>query len=93
MDTGCRTLSLRLKSLEEKGWGLRDVLMDRPPRVLYSLTDRGIMVAKMVGPTYLHIRLSEEDWGTLLPKTGFSKSLIDDPGFGLSFSTREERIW
>ena len=54
------TLSLRLKSLEGREWVRREVLADRPPRVLYSLTDRGTMAAKMAGPLYLYIRLSEE---------------------------------
>lgn len=39
----------------------REVVADRPPRVLYSLTDEGTMVAKMAGPMYLYIRLREGD--------------------------------
>ncbi len=54
-----RTLSLRLKSLEAKGWISREVSQDRPPRVRYSLTERGRMVAKMAGPMYLYARLTE----------------------------------
>ncbi len=60
MGISSRTLSLRLKSLEGKGWIQREVMNDRPPRVLYSLTDRGSLLAKMAGPMYLYIRLSEE---------------------------------
>ncbi|MEE9592164.1 MAG: helix-turn-helix domain-containing protein [Thermoplasmata archaeon] len=60
MGISSRTLSLRLKSLEERRWVRREVVADRPPRVLYSLTERGTMVAKMAGPMYLYIRLSEE---------------------------------
>ena len=60
MGISSRTLSLRLKSLAETGWVWREVVPDRPPRVLYSLTDRGTMLAKMAGPMYLYIRLSGE---------------------------------
>ena len=63
MGISSRTLSLRLKSLEEMGWVRREVVTDRPPRVLYSLTEKGTMVAKMAGPMYLFIRLSAEDEG------------------------------
>ena len=59
MGISSRTLSLRLKSLEEMGWVRREVVADRPPRVLYSLTEKGTLVAKMAGPMYLFIRLSE----------------------------------
>ena len=56
-----RTLSLRLKDLEGRGWVRREVVEDRPPRVLYSLTEAGTMVAKMAGPMHLFIRLSGEE--------------------------------
>lgn len=49
----------RLKDLEGRGWVRREVVEDRPPRVLYSLTEAGTMVAKMAGPMYLYIRLLE----------------------------------
>lgn len=55
-----RTLSLRLKSLEGKGWIRREVINERPPRVVYSLTEKGTLLAKMAGPMYIYIRLSEE---------------------------------
>lgn len=61
MGISSRTLSLRLKSLEKRAWVRREVLNDRPPRVLYSLTEMGTLVAKMAGPMYLFIRLSEEE--------------------------------
>ncbi len=60
MGISSRTLSLRLKDLEGQGWVRREVVEDRPPRVLYSLTERGTMVAKLAGPMYLYIRLSGE---------------------------------
>ncbi|MFQ6012591.1 MAG: winged helix-turn-helix transcriptional regulator [Thermoplasmata archaeon] len=59
MGISSRTLSLRLKDLEGRGWVKREVVKDRPPRVLYSLTERGITIAKMAGPMYLYIRLLE----------------------------------
>jgi DNA-binding HxlR family transcriptional regulator len=59
MGISSRTLSLRLKDLEGRGWVRREVVEDRPPRVLYSLTEEGTMVAKMAGPMYLYIRLLE----------------------------------
>ncbi len=60
MGISSRTLSLRLRSLEKKGWVQREVVDRRPPRVLYSLTERGTTVAKMAGPMYLYIRFTEE---------------------------------
>ncbi len=59
MGISSRTLSLRLKSLEEMGWVHREVVADRPPRVLYSLTEKGTVFAKMARPMFLFIRLSE----------------------------------
>ena len=61
MGISSRTLSLRLKSLEEMGWVHREVVGDRPPRVLYSLTESGTIFAKMAGPMYLFIRQSSKD--------------------------------
>lgn len=60
MGISSRTLSLRLKSLQQRGWVHREVTDDRPPRVRYSLTRQGTLVAKMAGPMYLYIRLSQE---------------------------------
>ncbi len=59
MGISSRTLSLRLKSLEEMGWVHREVVADRPPRVLYSLTEKGTVFAKMARPVFLFILLSE----------------------------------
>ncbi len=61
MGISSRTLSLRLKDLEERGWVNREVVEDRPPRVLYSLTERGTTIAKIAGPMYLYIRLTDGD--------------------------------
>ncbi len=60
MGISSRTLSLRLKSLEKKGWVRREVMNDRPPRVRYSLTESGGLVAKMAAPMYLYLRSSAE---------------------------------
>lgn len=60
MGISSRTLSLRLKSLERRGLVNRVVVNDRPPRVRYSLTDAGGLVAKMAAPMYLYLRLSAE---------------------------------
>lgn len=54
-----RTLSQRLKALEARGWVQRTVTEARPPRVLYALTGKGTLVAKLAGPMYLYIRLAE----------------------------------
>ncbi len=59
MGISSRTLSLRLKTLEEMGWVRREVVADRPPRVLYSLTETGTIFAKMARPVFLFIRMSE----------------------------------
>ncbi|MEE9237467.1 MAG: helix-turn-helix domain-containing protein, partial [Thermoplasmata archaeon] len=60
MGISSRTLSLRLRSLESRGWIRREVSDGRPPRVFYSLTERGSLVAKMAGPMYLFIRHTGE---------------------------------
>ncbi|MDX1534807.1 MAG: helix-turn-helix domain-containing protein [Thermoplasmata archaeon] len=59
MGISSRTLSLRLKELEARGWVRRKVVGERPPGVLYSLTEAGTMVAKMAGPMSLYLRLKE----------------------------------
>lgn len=60
MGISSRTLSLRLKSLEQLGWIHRQVVDDRPPRVVYSLTQQGGLLARMAGPMYLFIRVTAE---------------------------------
>ncbi|MBI4361713.1 MAG: helix-turn-helix transcriptional regulator [Euryarchaeota archaeon] len=51
-----RTLSLRLKELEEHGFVKRTVKSERPPRVHYSLTEKGRAVATLSGPLIYYIR-------------------------------------
>lgn len=44
-----QTFSSMLKTLEEKGIILRKVIESRPPRVEYSLTEKGKEVAEILG--------------------------------------------
>lgn len=53
-----RVLSSKLSRLQESGLLRRDVSPSRPPRVTYSLTDRGLTVAKLGEPVFLYLRLS-----------------------------------
>jgi DNA-binding HxlR family transcriptional regulator len=53
-----RVLSSKLNRMEEAGLIQRDVYPTRPPRVAYSLTDRGLTVAKLGEPVFLYLRLS-----------------------------------
>ena len=54
-----RVLSLKLKQLESLGLIQRAVLQTRPPRVQYSLTDKGRRVAKLGEPVFLYLRFTE----------------------------------
>ncbi len=51
-----RILSLKLKELEEKGMIHREVIDSRPPRVRYSLTERGWTVAWLTQPVLLYLK-------------------------------------
>ncbi len=51
-----RMLSLKLGKLQKLGLVTREVLSGRPPRVNYSLTDRGHAVAKLGEPVFLFLR-------------------------------------
>jgi DNA-binding HxlR family transcriptional regulator len=51
-----RVLSLKLKGLEQHGMVRRDILDSRPPRVRYTLTDRGWTVAWLADPVLLYLR-------------------------------------
>jgi DNA-binding HxlR family transcriptional regulator len=53
-----RVLSSKLTRMQETGLIRRDVKPSRPPRVMYSLTDRGLTVAKLGEPVFLYLRLS-----------------------------------
>jgi DNA-binding HxlR family transcriptional regulator len=52
-----RILSLKLRKLEEIGLVRRVVVNNRPPTVLYELTDEGRMVAKIGEPIFLYFGL------------------------------------
>jgi DNA-binding HxlR family transcriptional regulator len=54
-----RVLSIKLKELEENGMIRREVLDARPPRVRYSLTERGWTVAWLARPILLYLRVTE----------------------------------
>lgn len=55
-----RVLSLKLKELEEAGMVRREVLDTHPPRVHYSLTERGWTIAWLAQPIFLYMRLTEK---------------------------------
>jgi DNA-binding HxlR family transcriptional regulator len=54
-----RVLSLKLKQMEGHGLIQRAVLQTRPPRVQYSLTEKGRRVAKLGEPVFLYLRFTE----------------------------------
>jgi DNA-binding HxlR family transcriptional regulator len=54
-----RVLSLKLKALEQHGMVLREIVDTRPPRVHYSLTDRGWTVAWLSDPILLFLEQAE----------------------------------
>jgi DNA-binding HxlR family transcriptional regulator len=56
-----RVLSLKLKELEQNGMVRREILDARPPRVRYSLTDRGWTVAWLSQPVLLYLRYTDTD--------------------------------
>jgi DNA-binding HxlR family transcriptional regulator len=53
-----RVLSLKLKELETHGMVAREVMDGHPPRVSYTLTERGWTVAWLAGPALLFLRQS-----------------------------------
>ena len=54
-----RVLSEKLKRLEQGGLVSRSVVDSRPPRTQYSLTDDGVMVAKLGEPVFLFLGYKE----------------------------------
>lgn len=54
-----RVLSLKLKELEQNGMLQREILDTRPPRVRYSLTERGWTVAWLAQPVLLYLRFTD----------------------------------
>jgi DNA-binding HxlR family transcriptional regulator len=55
-----RVLSQKLKLLENGGLLHRSIMDTRPPRVQYSLTEKGLTVATLGEPVLLYLRLEEE---------------------------------
>jgi DNA-binding HxlR family transcriptional regulator len=55
-----RVLSKKLKDLEGLGLLQRSVIESRPPRVRYSLSERGEVLAKLGEPVILYLRSSME---------------------------------
>lgn len=55
---GSRTLSQRLKSLEEQDIVHREVFPEVPVRVEYSLTPRGMRMADLFLPVIAHLRIT-----------------------------------
>jgi DNA-binding HxlR family transcriptional regulator len=54
-----RVLSQKLKSLEGAHLIERSVIDTRPPSVRYSLTDKGLTVAKLAEPVFLYTAMTE----------------------------------
>jgi DNA-binding HxlR family transcriptional regulator len=54
-----RVLSLKLKALEHHGMVRREILDTRPPRVRYTLTERGWTVAWLADPVLLFLEQAE----------------------------------
>ncbi|QQG48170.1 MAG: helix-turn-helix transcriptional regulator [archaeon] len=54
-----RVLSEKLKQLEAKQLIRRRVLSTRPPRVNYSLTEKGLIIARLGEPVFLFLRYEE----------------------------------
>lgn len=53
-----RVLSKKLKDLEEMGFLERSVIESRPPRVKYTLSKKGEVLAKLGEPVILYLRQS-----------------------------------
>jgi DNA-binding HxlR family transcriptional regulator len=53
-----RVLSKKLKDLEELGFLERSVIESRPPKVRYTLSEKGILLAKLGEPVIMYLRNS-----------------------------------
>jgi DNA-binding HxlR family transcriptional regulator len=58
-----RVLSQKLKSLERGGLVRRTVVSRRPLRVEYSLTEKGLVLARLGEPVFLYLRLNRAPEG------------------------------
>lgn len=54
-----RVLSTKLRRMEELGLVARQVLSTRPPRTQYTLTERGLLVARLGEPVFLYLRFAQ----------------------------------
>lgn len=54
-----RVLSEKLKQLEKRGLVARLVVSESPPRVSYTLTEKGLIVARLGEPVFLFLREEE----------------------------------
>ena len=75
-----RVLSLKLKELEQNGMVQREILDSRPPRVRYSLTERGWTVAWLSQPVLLYLRFT--DATPAARPTAGARSDPERPNFG-----------
>ena len=69
-------LSTKLERMRALGLIRREVLSTRPPRVHYSLTAKGLQVAKLGEPVFLFLRFKE---GLLLPEGAARATEIEAP--------------
>jgi len=53
-----RVLSKKLKDLEELGFLERSVIESRPPKVRYTLSEKGVLLAKLGEPVIMYLRNS-----------------------------------
>jgi DNA-binding HxlR family transcriptional regulator len=54
-----KVLSEKLKKLESGGLARREIVAGKPPRIVYSLTEDGITVAKLGEPVFLFLGYKE----------------------------------
>jgi DNA-binding HxlR family transcriptional regulator len=54
-----KVLSEKLKKLESGGLARREIVAGKPPRIVYSLTQDGITVAKLGEPVFLFLGYKE----------------------------------
>jgi DNA-binding HxlR family transcriptional regulator len=71
-----RILSQKLKKLEAAGLIQRSVIDARPPKVIYALTEKGLIVAKLGEPVFLYIGYIEGMY--LPPKVAVEKNVRTD---------------
>jgi HxlR-like helix-turn-helix len=79
-----RVLSIKLNELEQNGMVRREVVNTRPPRVHYSLTERGWTIAWLARPILLYLRVTERPANPPPPAPPSARGpAMDVPGFAL----------